>query len=331
MKLPPRAILAPSRLDNRSLILSAIIFSLAFFALAFSTQPAYAQSGVGISFSPSEITIDTGSIGYVDIVIANNGDAADTFNLVVWPSEQGGVTQNLDRYNLRIDAHSTQTARMFMTVANDADDQNKQFLVTVKSVTFDDVMASAYYVVGVRRTSSVYISELSTDKSVLGPGECINITSGITNTGEIPVTYRLQTVIQKGAEIVHKFDDRIVTINGNSVKDVNEYLCFERYVLAGEFMITSTLRTSLNKFVDRPSLRFNISEYHSLIYNKSVEYTPFAQIRTVTVRNDGNVVEKDFSITETVSNLASRMFFPIDNYDMLEYKDGNAVYSWKVI
>jgi hypothetical protein len=326
---PARKNVAFRSYDN--LVLSTLLIaSFALMLSSFFSSPAAGDTGVGISFMQPEITINTSSIGFVDIVVSNNGDTSDTFNVVVWPPEQGGVTQNIDRYNLRIGPHSNETTRMYITVSNDADEQNKQFLVTVKSVTFDGVMASAYYVVGVMRTSSVYISELSTARNMIGPGECVNITSGITNTGTLPVTYKLQTVIQRGPETVHKFEDRLVTIPGGSVKDVDESLCFGKYALAGEYMVTSTLRTSLNKFVDRPSLRFNISTYHDLVYNKSVEYTPFAQIRTVTVKNEGNAVERDFFVTETVSSLAARLFFPITNVDSTDYQGGNVVYGWKV-
>jgi hypothetical protein len=322
--------IASQPFDNKQIGMFLILAFSSMACLAVLTHASLAAGEVSIVLSPSRIILNTSSIGYVDITVVNNQDFQDTFNVVVDPPQLGGVSLVLDRYNLVTGAHSSQTARVFFTVSQDADDGSKAFDVHVTSITNGNVLTLDRITVIVQRIATVYLSGLEPDKTPLQTGDCVTIKATITNTGGTSESYRLSTVLRMASEIVKTFDDQTVVVASDSSKDVNFEQCFDRYALGGQYVVTTMLRSQTNKFLDMRTTRFNITEVEDVQYSKSVQYTPFAQIRTITVTNQGNIVERNFSVTEIVSDLAARFFNPVDPISGKQVDGDKVVYAWNI-
>ncbi|MFH1623086.1 MAG: hypothetical protein ABIA12_01025 [Candidatus Aenigmatarchaeota archaeon] len=314
---------------NMTLLAAAAI--AAVMCLSAVAQSSAAADDVSVYVSPPEISINNTEIGFVDLIISNNRNFADTLSLSVWPSTTwAGITPNLDSYNVKVDANSNVTVKLYFSVAADADMTITNFLVTAKSVLFENVSSSKSVNVRTLRKTSVYISDVFVDRYVLNPTECMNIRTDVTNLGLTTESYKLSTIITKEAGTVHRFDDDLLIVEGKSIGSAAHSYCVGKHMQWGKYTLSTTLKTTLNRLVDTRSVNFEITEKSDLIYEKSVAYTPFAQIKTITVKNDGNRVERDFYVTETVSDFVSKLFYPVTTPTSTETADGKMVYSWKI-
>jgi len=300
------------------------IFSLVFPTLAIADD-------IELTISPGDITINTTETETVDIIITNNQAVEDTFSLSVWPpTTWAGVTPNLEKSNVKIAAGSNSTANLYLTISSDAEEMISTFLVTAKSITSESVITSADVRVRVMRKTDVYISDLALDKYVLDPEGCINITPSVTNMGFFTGTYRLQTSVKKGTSILQRFDDYIFELEGKSIKSVSKSYCFEKYAAAGSYSVEVTLKTDLNKFVDSRTATIRLNKVSDLVLKRSVLYTPFIQLKTIKITNEGNIVESNFTVTETVSDFISKFFYSADAPTSTTSENGKKTYSWTV-
>jgi len=321
-----------SKKTTTGFILGSIFLSsiTTLFGLTFLTSIAAAVDDVQVTISPPEITINTTETKSVDIVVTNNEAVADMFSLRIWPPTSAYVTPTFESDKIKVDANSNSTAKLFLTVSSDAEETSYNFVVTVKSINFDNISASSQLNVLTTRKTSIYVSDVSLDKYVLEPAQCVNVTASITNLGPSADFYKLQTVVLKGTDVLKKFDDNMVSLAGEAITYVSNEHCFDRYSLAGTYTISSTLRTPLNRLIDTRSVELRIEENRNLVSTQSLVYTLFAQIKTITIRNEGNIIEKDFFVTETVSDFVDKLFYPIDKPTSVERIDNKMIYSWKI-
>jgi len=308
------------------------VLFLSFIAI-FSLLPTLvmAVDDVELEISPSEITINTSETKTVDIIITNNQAVEDTFLLSVWPGTTwGGVTPDLGKSRVKIPAGSTSTVKLYLSVSSKADEIITNFRVTARSATSEDVSTKADVTVRIKRKSLVYISDVKLDKYVLDPEDCITTTASITNMGDFSGDYKIQTTIKRGTSIIQRFDDEIIGLEGKSVQLISSNYCFEKYAEAGTYSIEVVLRTNINKFVDSWETQIRLSKVPNLVLRKSVIYTPFVQMKTIKIKNEGNIIESNFSVTETVSEFVSKFFYPIDTPTTVKSVEGKVVYSWVV-
>lgn len=301
---------------------------LAVFSMLFPTLVT-AIDDVELVISPDDITINTTETRSVDVIITNNQEVEDMFSVSVWPpTPWGGVSPNLEKSRAKIAAGSNHTIKLYLTVSSNAEEIISTFLVTAKSIAFENVITSTSINVRVRRKSSVYISDLGLDKYVLEPEGCIIITTSITNMGFSPGSYKLQTTIKKGTSIIQRFDDDIIELEGKSMEPVSNSYCFGKYSEAGTYSVEAVLRTNLNELMDSWKTSIRLNEVSDLVLKKSVIYTPFLQIKTIKIKNEGNVIESDFIVTETVSEFISKFFYPIDAPTSVTEVEDKVVYNW---
>ena len=307
------------------------VLFLVFFAVFSMLFPALvtAVNDVELVISPNDIIINTTETRSVDVIITNNQEVEDTFSVSVWPpTPWGGVSPNLEKSRVKIAVGSNHTIKLYLTVSSNAEEIISTFLVTAKSIAFDNIITSTNVNVRVRRKSLVYISDLGLDKYVLEPEGCIIITADITNMGFSSSSYKLQTTVKKGTSIIQRFDDDITQLEGKSIESVSNSYCFGKYSEAGAYSVEAVLRTNLNEPVDswRTSIRLN--KVSDLVLRKSVIYTPFLQIKTIRIKNEGNIIESNFIVTETVSEFISKLFYPIDAPTSVNEVEGKVVYNW---
>lgn len=311
--------------------MSFLIF-VAVFSLVF---PVFASGAddVELIISPDDITINTTETGSVDIIITNNQGVEDTFSLSVWPSTTWyGITPDLGKSNVKIAPESNSTTKLYLSVSSSAQEIISTFLITAKSTTFENISASSSVSIRVRRKTLVYISDLALDKSVLKPDECINITSSVTNDDIVASIgyYRLQTTVRKGTCIIRRFEDDVFQLERKSIKTISKSYCFGKYAEPGTYSIEVVLKTYLNKFMDSRTANVKVDEVSNLIFKKSGIYTPFIQMETINIKNEGNIIETNFNVTEAVSEFTARFFYPIDTPTSVKSEGGRVVYSWMV-
>jgi hypothetical protein len=109
----------------------------------------------------------------------------------------------------------------------------------------------------------------------------------------------------------------------------NSY-CFEKHATADLYTIDATLKTGLNRFVDSESASLRIKRRSNIVTEKSSQFTAMAQIKTIKVRNDGNIVEGSFFVTDSVSEFTSNFFYPQTIPASSEKIDGKVMYRWIV-
>jgi hypothetical protein len=307
------------------------VIAVLVFATICLLMPVFASADdVEVSISPSEITINTSEIGTVDVVVVNNQDVEDTFQVSVWPSTTwAGITPDLEKDKVKISSGSNSTIKLYFSVESSAEEIISTFLVSAKSTNTDETISSSINV-KTRKKSLVYISDFALDKSTLNPGDCISIIPSITNDGFITGTYRLQTSVKKGTTILKRFDDDVFEIEGKSIKTLPKTYCFDNYTQPGTYSVDIVLRTDINKFLDSRTTSIKVNEVSNLVFKKSGIYTPFVQMKSITVKNDGNIVEENFNITESVSEFTSRFFYPVDKPTDVKRIGGNTIYIWNV-
>jgi len=318
----------------RNIALFTVVIVAASVCFSLSSQFSAASDEVALSISPSDILVNNTEIKSVDITITNNQNFADTFSLSVWPSTTwAGITPNLERYSIsNLESKSSETVKLYFSAAADAEPIATSFLVTATStsVLTKNVSASAAVIVRTQRRTSVYISDLFIDKYALNPEDCMNIRIDVTNLNPATESYKLSTVITKDMNPVNRLEDDLLVVDGKSVGSATRSYCIGKHMLWGTYTLSATLKTTLNKLIDTQSKNFNVVEKSDLVYEKSMSYTPFAQIKTITVKNDGNRVERDFYVTETVSDFVSKLFYPVTTPTSVESAEGKVVYNWKV-
>jgi len=312
--------------------MSLFSVTLLCFIISISAVSSFvvAEGEVEVQFSPSDIiTINAGETDSVDIIIVNNQDTSDTFSISLWPTSDPYITPTF-KSNVNVDENSEGRTELSFIVSPDAPETVVTFGVTAKSKSNGDITDEADVKVKVLKQSSIYISDVSLDKYMLDLEECVNITSSVTNLGSASGPYKLTTRIRKTGDIIKEFEDTISMVGSGATESVSNHHCFEKYDLSGPYSISSILKTPLNEQVDArsayPPLR--IIEESDLVYKKTVMYTPFAQIKTIKVSNEGNAIETNFYITETVSNFVDNLFYPIDQPSASKSDEGKVMYSW---
>ncbi len=309
-----------------------LITSVCLILLLGTSVKAAEDNEVELLVTPKDISINTTEVKSVNLTVINNQESEDSFSLSVWPSTTwSGITPNLERDKvLNLGPGENSTIRLFFTVAPSADEIVTTFLVNVRSLTNNNVSDSDAVNVRVIRKTSIYISDMKLDKYLLDPADCVNITVTITNFGSDSGPYKLQTELKSGSFVIKRFDNYIDLVESASIKTISNSYCFDKYVTSGSYTIETTLKTGLNKFVDMRTTTLKIKAESNIVYDKSVVYNPFAQIKTIKIRNEGNIVEKNFYVTESVSEFVSKFFYPAEEPTISESVDDRVSYKWLI-
>lgn len=308
-----------------------IAFVSALLAIFILCPVSVLADDFEVTLSPTDIMINTTDIGTIDILIENNQAVEDTFQISVWPSTTwAGITPDLQKDKVKIAAGANSTVTLYLSVSSSAEEVISTFLVSVSASKLENQTVSSSVSVKTMKKSAVYISDLAVNKTTLVPGECIEIKPSITNDGFSSGSYRLQTSVVMDSTVLQRFDDDVFDIEGKSIETFPKVYCFEDYVEPGRYSVVISLRTDINSFVDTRTASLKMDEISNLVFKKAGIYTPFVQIKTITVSNDGNVVESDFNVTETVSEFTARFFYPVDEPVETKVVNGNTIYVWNI-
>ena len=319
-----------TELETRSIILPVFIFATIFTTLVLAL-PVFADD-VEVTLTPEYVLVNTTETEFTIITVHNNRNVEDTFSLTVWPSiKWGGVTPNLEKYLLKVPAESSASTKLYLTAAGDADEVVTNFLVTAKSLNNASVIDSANVKVQILRKTSVYISDVKLDTYVVNPGDSITATVTATNSADADSDpLKLQTNVRTSAEILKRFDDELDEIGGESTKSVQHTYTTGKYLSPATYSVEVILKDSLNRMIDTRSVTFRVERVKNLVQSGSLSYSIFSQIKTITIKNEGNVLEEGFYVTESVPVYVKNFFYPEVEPATIEEKDNRIVYSWYI-
>jgi hypothetical protein len=162
-----------------------------------------ADNKVDVTLSTNDLAAYTGETQYVNVTIKNNQNQQDDFTILIWPRELVGVTTDLEKWKVTIDANSQQTVKIFFTVSLEAEELVPAFNIKVKSVNDENITAEQTLYLRIIRKTPVFIKDVSLEKYTIDPAETANININIMNVANSRSSkYYLETTIKKSTELV---------------------------------------------------------------------------------------------------------------------------------
>jgi len=307
-------------------------FLICFLAtLLFVATSARAAGEVALSLSNNDITTYIGDITSIDVTITNNQPKSDTFSINVFPSYWYGIRVDLQDNFVSINARSSVMTKIYFDTRS-SDSLISPFTITTQSISNKNVNDTSMFKLTVLRKSPVFVSDIRVSKYDVNPGETMTIDSYISNTALVPMgPYNIQTNLKSNEVILKRFDDRIDSMPPGSVKKLTNTYTFDKYAGPGNYFVESTVvdGSGLMKSYKMSDL-ITVKEVSKLVKEKSFEYGLMSQTVTVKVTNEGNVVESNFYITESVPQFVKNLFYPQIEPDKMEEKDIRVIYYWHV-
>lgn len=310
-----------------SLFTLSILMISVFIAM---DEALAADDFLKVDINPEQLTVNTTETGVVEIKITNEDSVIHSYSILVDDSPDIGIT--LEKYKIvNLNPGETSTSKVFFSVGTDADPFPRNIKIGVSSTTKEDVRTSKLIELRVTRKSDVFLSEILVDSYILEPEECMEIKATVTNVGSQDGPFKLDTSIKSGSLIMERFDDVIDSVGSKSIRTVSNRYCFEKYSVAGDYKIESNLKTTLNKMISTKSItNITLKDYSKMVKEEYKKYTPFAQIKTITIKNEGNVIEKEYQVTETVSEFMSKFLYPEGSPTASEIIEGKIIYTWTI-
>jgi hypothetical protein len=276
----------------------------------------------------TEDTIFTAYIGElkeINISIINNQDFSDGISLSIWPT----AYVDLQKYYVRLDPHSSATVKISIFPLTTAAIETKEYTITASSTTDPEVKTSQKILIKIDRRSGIYISDLSLEKESISPGEKIRLHCTITNLDPQPhENLILESVLKKNNIVIQRKRSTLRVISPHSAETITTIFGTTKYTESGNYIITSTLRDSLNRFIDTKTTNLKILEVHNLVKSKKVDYGLLFHTVTIILKNEGNVEEKNVYLTEYIPKLLDNFFFPETEPDYKKVIDNRVVYKW---
>jgi len=313
---------------------AVLAVALAAIILSAASQAARAD-GVTVSIAPSDVYIVNNGTKSADVTVTNDQAFTDDFSISVWPSTTYyNITPTFEQNKIiGLAPSSSATLKMYFFAAENATVLSTNFTVTATSTSFSGTAnSSAVVTVHIQRNILVGISDIFFDDYTLDPEQCMNLRIDVTNLGLTLGQYRLSTVItdNRDSSIVKRLNDDSMSVASKSMGSVSHQYCIEKYQPNGTYTLSATLKDALNTLIDTRSMYFEVNPKTSLLYDKSVSYTPFAQTKVITIKNDGNFAQKYFNVTESVSGIVAKLFYPVTPPSSVEDAGGKVTYVWTI-
>lgn len=290
-------------------------------------------SEVELTLSTNDMVGYAGETSGIEMIIKNNQEIADTFTVSIFPSQFAGVVTSLEKYIIWINSSSTEKVKLYFTVPMDAEEVVPIFTITVKSTAKDISDTETFYLRIVRKTD-VYIKDIKMENYLLNPEEIAKIEVDVINIGiTLSEKYYLETMVEKGGEIVKRYSDILEAIAPkSSFTVVNEYN-IGKYDEPGPYKVEAVLKDSTNKIVSSKTTSFNVNAIYKLpteYTTKDTSYNFFLIKVALTIKNEGNIASPSFYVTESVPGFAKAIFDPEIEPTKVNVTDGRVVYSWLI-
>ncbi len=302
-----------------------VLLIYVFVLQSVNVLGASTNSSVEIMGPDSIRTIYMGQKNNIEITVKNIGDASDTFYVSLWPNQWSSV----DRYSVTIGP--SETGIFVVTLEPPRNSQKGVFLYTfsVASVSTSK-STSKDLLFNFKRDMEIYLSELKINSQILNVGETLLIQPVITNLNEVkPKDILITTKIFRDNLLIQKFEDQI-RIDPDSTRTVTNDLQIPNTYGYGEFKVLIELKDALNNLLDDAETSFKIKEKSNFMKSKNVEYGNTFITITLSVTNNGNIPNADYTITESLPVIMRYFFYPDEEPNFELVKDNRIIYEWKV-
>ena len=300
-----------------------IFISLSLIFLTLFSSLVYAQ-GLEIIVPEKEITVYTGQVNELEILIKNNRSVKDTVYFSVWP------TQWISLKNYWTSVGGGEVASLYLMIEPpiDAEEGTNIFSITVRSVDYN-VSASKQIYFFVKRSSPVYITEIKLNRQSFKPGETLTIQPVLTNVDKKErMDVFVTTKILKDDSLVQKFENS-ASIGPSSIETLSNNFDIKLTHKPGNYKIVISVKDNLNKLLSEKTTTFKIEQLPSRI-NEQKEITNHILYSSTIIRvtNNGNLPEHNFNVLVSLPAMSKNFFYPEVEPTSQEEKNNRIIYKW---
>jgi hypothetical protein len=290
----------------------------------FFLNSVYAED-IEIIVPEKTITTYAGRTNRLEVLVKNNRDVRDTFYFSIWPT----YWISLGKYFTSLNAGEITNLSLSIEPPRDVQLGTIIFTLIVRSVDYN-VSASEEIYFDIVRTSNVFLTDLKINKQSFKPGETVNIQPTITNIDKKETTDVFLTMkILKDNKIVQTFEDTLSVVP-QTTETLSHNYNLKITNPPGGYEVEAVLKNKLNKILDKDSITFNIETLHKIDEEKKTENSILFSTVTIKILNNGNVVESNLEVTESLPLISKYFFYPEIEPVSEEEKENRIVYKWLI-
>jgi hypothetical protein len=300
------------------------IFFLSFITVFLFFESVLAAE-IDLVVPERTVTAYAGQNNHIGILVKNNLAMTDTFYISAWPT----YWVNMPKYSMNLNSGEATNITIILNPPKDVEEGIRAYTITVTSIG-SNASASKQIFFDIVRPSNVFISDVEINKQNLNPSEVLNFKPIITSIDKKQLTEIIVTTkILKDDNIIQVFENTL------SVAPLNtETLSYDFNIKTtnapGEYIIDTILKNKLNKVVDEKKVTFNVLSVHKIDEEKKTENEFLHSTVTIVVINNGNVVESNFYVTESLPMFSKNFFYPKIEPTSQEEKQNRIVYKWLI-
>ncbi len=259
------------------------------------------------------------------LTIKNTAENLDTFYVSVWPNQWTSI----DKYSVTLGPG--EIGEFLVVFDPPRSTQKGVFLYTFSATSVTTSKSdSKDFLFNFKREYEIYLSELKTNSQVLNTEETLIIQPVVTNLNEIKYKDVLVTTkIFKNNLLIDKFEDQ-VRIDPDSTKTITNDLQILNSYGYGEFKILVELKDTLNNVLDDKETTFRVNEKTNFVKSKRVDYNITFIVVSITLTNNGNIPDSEYTITESIPVIMKYFFYPELEPSSETIKDNRVIYEWRI-
>jgi len=303
---------------------STILISILVFM--FLSIIVYAED-ILITSPEKSTTIYAGQANTLKILVTNNRGVKDTFYFSLWGGPSVWTTLDVPWVNLN--AGETTDITLKIEPPRDAETGTHVLTFSVLSLNSNISQSKEIYL-DVLRGSDIFISDIELEKQTFKPGDTVIIKPTLINLNKKdPLEVSVITEILKDDLIVQKFGESI-TIEPKSTKKLTYSFDVKNTNEPGDYEIKVVAKNVLNKILDERKITFKIETIHKIDEQKETKNSVFYSDVIIKITNNGNYVEKNFYVTESMPSISKNFFYPEIEPLSQEEKENRIIYKWSI-
>lgn len=299
---------------------------ISIFVFTLLLIPVYAED-ILITSPEKSTTIYAGQTNTLSILVKNNRSVGDTFYFSLWGGPSVWTTLDVPWVNM----DSGETTDITLKIGPPRDAETGTHVLTFSVLSLNsDVTESKDIYLDVLRGSDIFITDIELEKQTFKPGDAIIMKPTLTNLNKkTPLETSVITEVLKDNLIVQKFDESI-TIEPKSTKKLTYSFEVKNINEPGDYEIRVVAKNALNKILDERKTTFKIETIHKIDEEKETKNSILYSDIVIRIINNGNYVEKNFYVTESMPAISKNFFYPEIEPVSQEEKENRVIYKWLI-
>jgi len=303
---------------------TTIFISIFIFTLFLISVHA---ENILITSPEKSTTVYAGQTNTLDILVKNNRGVKDTFYFSLWGGPS--VWTTIDVPWVDLSAGETTDITLKIEPPRDAEKGTQVLTFSVISLN-SDVSESKDIYLDVLRGSDIFITDIELEKQTFKPDDTIIMKPTLTNLNKKnSLEASVITEILKDDLIVQKFGESIA-IEPKSTKKLTYTFEVKNTNEPGDYEIKVVAKDALNKILDERKTTFKIETIHKIDEQKETKNSILYSDVAIRITNNGNYVEKDFYVTESMPAISKNFFYPEIEPVSQEEKENRIIYKWLI-